>query len=293
MARWRVFVCSGLVTLFCLVPLYLLLIGSSLFGATAVETPAEGVSITTPDPEDELTLLLVAQTPDPAAVLVRLDAWQQQAECLILPENTVLLQNGSPVTLTDCYASAGPLQLRSCLNETAGAAPERYLALSSDALAEVFGEFSPVMSWDELGEIKDLTLLRRFAFNGGQGALTSSTAALLLRQSGLNSAEQASLRAAIYGTFLQEGLTDLAEPVCTLLRSDEEMLTDITAVDIYGIERLLTLLADNPPKVTCTVVDGRSTKSGWEISQAGLTQLQQLLGAPVSEEEPEEGSAAD
>ena len=90
MTRWKAFVCSLLVTLFCLLPLYLLTVGSRLFGARAVDESAAGVPVLTASPQDALNLLLVLREPGPAAVLLRLGAWQGRAECLVLPQDTLL-----------------------------------------------------------------------------------------------------------------------------------------------------------------------------------------------------------
>ena len=70
MPRWRVFLSSMLVTLFCLAPLYLLFIGGTLFGVQSAGTAAEGVSTLTPNAQDSLTLLLVVEEPSPSAALV-------------------------------------------------------------------------------------------------------------------------------------------------------------------------------------------------------------------------------
>ncbi len=278
MSRVRAFLASMLVTLFCLIPLYFIVIGVELFGARPAETAADQVPVLTPLETDQLTLLLVTQDDAGcAAALVRLDAWNRRAQVLTLPANLVLLLDGAPVTVRQCCAAAGPLQLRSALKETVGLDCHRYLSLTPEQLAGVFSEFSPVLSWDDLGPIRDITLLRRFAFNGGQGALASSTAALLLRQSEQGDLENAGLRATLYGAFLQEGLPTLSAPVVELLRSDARLLTDITAVDIYGVERLLTLLAADPPAVTAGVPDGSLSRTGYEISEEGLAQLRELL----------------
>lgn len=284
MPRWRVFLYSMLITLFCLVPLYLLVIGNSLFGVQPADRPLDDVPVLTPGPQDSLTLLLVLDAPDAGAALVRLDAWQRRAECLVLPGNTLLPVQGQTMTLADCCAQAGPLQLRAALEETLGGGCERYLCLSTQQLAEVFAEFSPMLQWDDLGPIRDLALLRRFAFNGGEGALTSSTATLLVRQCRQGEAAVAGLRAVLYQAFLQEGLPALTEPVGALLRSDDQLLTDITAVDLYGVERLFELLAADPPPVSAGVPTGHDTAAGWKLDPAGLRQLRQLLD--LSEEEP-------
>ncbi len=281
MTRWRAFFCSLLITLFCLFPLYLLVVGGALFGAQPVDETADGVPVLTPGEDDRLTLLLVLDGPEPAAALVRLDAWQRRAECLVLPANTLLpaaqANAADRVTLAQCCQSAGPLQLRAVLEKALGLDFERYLCLSGDALAEVFAEYSPMMSWDALGELHDLALLRRLAFNGGEGAIASSTAAALVRQCEGSAAEAAALRAALYEAFLTEGLLSLSGSVTALLRSDEALLTDITAVDIYGVERLLTLLAADPPPVKCAVPEGIATRDGWQLTDAGWQALQALL----------------
>ena len=284
MPRWRVFLSSMLVTLFCLAPLYLLFIGGTLFGVQSAGTAAEGVSTLTPNAQDSLTLLLVVEEPSPSAALVRLDAWQRRVECQVLPSDTVLLLEGSPVTLAQCLQSAGPLQLRRALQQTLGYDCDRYLSLSADALARMFDEFSPVLSWDALGQLRDLSLVRRFAFNGGKGALASSTAALLLRQCDRGPQAVAQLRATLYGAFLQEALPTLTQPVLETLRSQEERLTDITAVDLYGVERLLQQLAADPPAVTAGVPDGRASAAGYELSADGQRGLQRLLGAETTGE---------
>lgn len=277
MTRWKAFVCSLLVTLFCLLPLYLLTVGSRLFGARAVDESAAGVPVLTASPQDALTLLLVLREPGPAAVLLRLDAWQGRAECLVLPQDTLLPDGTGRITLEECFAAAGPLQLRTVLEKALGAEFERYLCLSGEALAAAFAEYAPMMHWHELGSLKDLALLRRLAFNGGEGAIASTTAAALVRRCDGGSADTAALRAALYRAFLTEGLPTLSGPVTALLRSEEALLTDITAVDIYGIERLLTLLAAAPPTVECAVPEGISVRDGWQLTDAGWQSMKALL----------------
>lgn len=277
MSRWKAFLGSMLITLFCLLPTYLLVVGGELFGAQAVDESAGGVPVLTPGEDDKLTLLLVLNDAEPAAALVRLDAWQRRAEVLVLPGSTLLPQAEERTTLAKCLAQAGPLQLRSVLETALGAEFERYLSLSSNELTVLFSEYSPMMSWNELGSIRNLTLLRRFAFNGGEGVVSSSTAAALVRSCEDGDAAIAQLRAALYRAFLTEALPTLAAPAVELLRSDAELLTDISAVDIYGVERLLTLLAADPPAVECTVPEGIVTAEGWQLTNAGWQAMQVLL----------------
>ncbi len=277
MSRWKAFFCSMLITLFCLLPMYLLVVGGELFGTQAVDESAEGVPVLTPGENDKLTLLLVVNDAEPAAVLVRLDAWQRRAELLVLPGSTLLPQEGERITLAKCLAQAGPLQLRSVLETALGAEFERYLSLPADALTVLFSEYSPMMSWDELGSIRNLTLLRRFAFNGGEGVVSSGTAAALVRSCEDGDAAIARLRTALYRAFLTEALPTLTAPAVELLRSDAELLTDISAVDIYGVERLLTLLAADPPAVECAVPEGIVTAEGWQLTNAGWQAMQTLL----------------
>lgn len=274
--RWKAFWCSLFITLFCLLPLYLLTVGGQLFGAQPVEETAEGVPVQSASPQDKLTLLLVLRDPAPAAVLLRLDAWGQRAQALVLPADTLLPAQEGRITLQECYAQAGPLQLRTALEAALGAPFERYLCVSADALAETFGEYAPVMNWHELGSIRDLALLRRLAFNGGEGAIAGNTAAALVRQCESPSAA-AQLRAALYRAFLAESLPTLYGPAVELLRSEQELLTDITAVDIYGVERLLKLLAAAPPAVECAVPEGIVTADGWQLTDAGWQAMRALL----------------
>ena len=277
MSRWKAFFCSMLITLFCLLPLYLLMLGGELFGTQAVDETVSGVPVLTPGEEDRLTLLLVIDDPAPAAVLMRLDAWRQRVELLVLPGDTLLPSEGGRVTLRDCLSETGPLQLRSALAEALGTDTERYLCLSSAALVELFREYSPLMEWEELGNIRDLVLLRRFAFNGGEGVVSSGTAAALVRGNEDGDAAAARLRAALYRAFLAEALPTLAGPAVELLRSDTELLTDISAVDIYGVERLLTLLGQAPPAVSADIPEGIAVREGWQLTDAGWDALRSLL----------------
>lgn len=277
MSRWKAFFCSMLITLFCLLPLYLLVVGGQLFGAQAVDETVGGVPVLTPGEDDRLTLLLVVDAPAPAAVLLRLDAWQRRAEIQVLPCDTLLPVEGGRITLQECLSDAGPLQLRRTLEAALGIQTERYLCLSAAALVELFREYSPLMDWDELGSIRDLALLRRFAFNGGEGVVSSGTAAALVRSNEDGDAAAAQLRAALYRAFLTEALPTLAAPVTGLLRSDAERLTDISAVDIYGVERLLTLLGQDPPAVTAGVPEGIAVREGWQLTDAGWDALRALL----------------
>lgn len=277
MSRFKAFAASMLITLFCLIPLYLLVLGGQLFGAQAVDETVGGVPVLTPGETDRLTLLLVIDAPSPAAALVRLDAWQRRAELLVLPGDTLLPTENGRITLQECLADAGPLQLRLTLEAALGLPAERYLCLPAAALVELFREYSPLMDWDELGSIRDLALLRRFAFNGGEGVVSSGTAAALVRSNEDGDAAAAQLRAALYRAFLTEALPTLAESAVGLLRSGEELLTDISAVDIYGVERLLTLLGQDPPAVTAGVPEGIAVREGWQLTDAGWDALRALL----------------
>lgn len=269
-----------LVTLLCLGPLYLLFMGAQLFGTRPVEENVSGVPVLAAAPEDMLTLLLTVEGPTPGAALLRLDAWKGQAACLVLPADTLLPAGEGQRTVSELCAAAGPLQLCEALQQALGVAPQHWLSISADALAELFDAFSPVLDWQALGAIHDLTLLRRFAFNGGEGAITSSTAALLVRQCTGGTLATARLRAALYAAFLQEGLPQLEQPVIQLLRGEGEPLTDLGAVDIYGVQRLLRLLAADMPAVQCAVADGRATAQGWRLSEEGFAALRALLAEP-------------
>ena len=90
-------------------------------------------------------------------------------------------------------------------------------------------------------------------------------------------AAAAQLRAALYRAFLTEALPTLAKSAVGLLRSGEELLTDISAVDIYGVERLLTLLGQDPPAVTAGVPEGIAVREGWQLTDAGWDALRALL----------------
>ena len=258
MTRAKAFWLSALVTLFCLLPLYLLLVGGQVFGSEAAQAEAgkEDVPKLTAGAADSLTLLLAVRGETPGAALVRLDAWQGRADCLVLPSDTLLPRaDGEEETLADCLAAAGPLQLNAALERLTGSRCEKYIELDADTLAGVFESVTPLVNWNSLGKVEDLALLRRFAFNGGEGTVSSGTAAVLVRRSEADAAQLAALRASLYGAFLEEGLPILKEPVLALLRSDDAPLTDISAVDLYGVERLLTLLAADLPPVTAAVPD--------------------------------------
>ena len=280
MTRAKAFWVSALVTLFCLLPLYLLLVGGQVFGSETAraEAGAEEVPRLTAKQTDSLTLLLVTEGEKPGAALVRLDAWQKRAECLVLPSDTLLPRaDGGEEPLSDCLASAGPLQLNAALERLTGSRCEKYLELDADALAGVFEAVTPIVNWNSLGKVEDLALLRRFAFNGGEGTVSSGTAAALVRRSEADAAQLAALRASLYGAFLEEGLPVLTQPVLGLLRAEDTPLTDLSAVDLYGVERLLTLLAADLPPVTSAAAETQMTQKGRTLTEDGVRQISALL----------------
>lgn len=280
MTRAKAFWVSTLVTLFCLLPLYLLLVGGQVFGSETAQAEAgtEDVPKLTAKATDSLTLLLAVRGEVPGAALVRLDAWNRRADCLVLPSDTLLpREDGGEETVADCLATAGPLQCNAALERLTGIRCEKYLEVDADALAGVFEAVTPLVNWNSLGKVEDLALLRRFAFNGGEGTVSSGTAAALVRRSEADAVQLAALRASLYGAFLEEGLSALTEPVLMLLRSEPSLLTDISAVDLYGVERLLTLLAADLPPVTAAAAETQMTQKGRTLTEDGVRQITALL----------------
>ncbi|GEM_PF-3992646 len=287
MSRFRIFLTSAIITLFCLIPIYMLVIGISGVetDSQAVAGEAQNVSKLSPTQEDTLTLLLVPRCEQTVAAMIRLDAWENRGEIMILPENTLLPVGEAEQTLKEAYDQRGPLQLRSSIEQLTGIDFERYLAPEHAALIELFRGVTPTMHWDELGQLQNLAMLRRFAYNGGQGTISAQSAALLLTQENTAPSLRAQLAANLFGAFLQQALShpplasdsDIAAASVEWFRSDQQLLTDISAVDIYGVERLFRLLMANPPEVTAQVVPGKITPQGYVLSSEGIARMTALL----------------
>ena len=208
--------------------------------AVQTQQAQSGVPIQRPG---SLSLLLAVADERPAFVLVRLDGAAPAFRLIVVPGESVVLDGqGQPITLAEGYAAAGPARAGSLLAATLGIQLDRYLA----ATPAVWGQS---LSGLEQARVNLSPLLdeaaRRALGVAAVAQLDAGEAASLLQGTPLTGPALGRLRAAVWQAFALQCQGSLAESVPQgLRRCSGDLLTDLTALDLEELGRVLAQLAD-------------------------------------------------
>ena len=188
------------------------------------------------------SLLLAVADERPAFVLVRLDGAAPACRLIVVPGESVVLDGqGQPITLAESYAAAGPARAGSLLAATLGIQLDRYLAAtpavrgqSLSGLEQARVNLSPLL--DEAA--------RRALGVAAVAQLDAGEAASLLGDGSHRPGAGAAKRLG-WQAFALQCQGSLAESVPQGLRQfSGDLLTDLTALDLEELGRVLAQLAD-------------------------------------------------
>ena len=201
------------------------------------------------------------------------------------PATVVLDGQGQPITLAESYAAAGPARAGNLLAATLGIQLDRYLA----ATPAVWGQ-----SLSGLGQARvNLSPLldeaqRRALGVAAVAQLDAAEAANLLQGTDLTGPPLGRLRAAVWQAFALQSQGSLAEAVPQgLRRCSGDLLTDLTALDLEELGRVLAQLADASCSPQADLLPGHwdERTARYELEEDALTLAQALF--PLAPQEAE------
>lgn len=241
MSRKKAFWLSLAVTLGIILSLYFITLAIRLLNPAAVQSTKNNVAVASPGVGDYKNFLLVTENSDPVFALIRFDAVQSAVNIAFFMPETVLLQNGAPLCAAEICNAAGPAALAQSLTETFGVRVDNYMQISADDLVLCTAALGSVnMDMGRLGTVKDLTTLKKFAYNGGESDISTATARMILQQSDAEPHEKQTVRANIYRSFFQSENASLTE--CYEKLSAAKTICNITAVQREDYTRIFSFL---------------------------------------------------
>ena len=245
--------------------------------------PQSGVAVRMPKTENQLTLLVCTAGEQPGFVLLYLNASQNCIRLAALPAETAIPFGQGEATLAQCYAAAGPARCREALLGPL-ALPEttRYLALSPSVLAAIADRygmlrvgFSGALTADELAQC---------GLSGGVQALSAREAQSLFsgwdKDGTLPPSHRAAARAAVWDAFFRQDLELLPTTLPAALRAhSSELLTDLTAQDLWTLESTLEFLANGNAAVSADALPGawNPTRRFYGLTDASRASVQTLF----------------
>ena len=277
MTNKRAFWISFLISLAVIVPGYLALLAYTLVTpSVAADTPQTDIPVVFPTVQDDKTVLVMTG----GYTLVHLDALHRRLTAVSLPAETVVLVEGSPVTLSQAVASAGPTQGVRALEETLGVSVDNYLFTPSGTLADIAGNLGTakmkLRSYISADALERLSL----AVDGVEELpLSPALLAEVLESGEVTGAAQCELRACGYAAFLSAGRKNLTSLVENVRANSGSIATDLTATQLYDYERLLGFLetGDDVPGQAEALTVTQTAAGTFEITEDAAAQVKRLL----------------
>ncbi len=276
MTSKKVFILSLLVTLAVMLPIFLFIITNGLTANNrTVNNTQQNVAITA-GVGDYKNVLLITQNPQPIFVLVRIDAVQNKINGAIFPKDIILLENGAPQTLEKIWLDKGPAQAKQTIEQTFQMKIDNYYQTDVDTFASACTVLGSVrFNLEEFGNIKNLNLLKQFAYNGGVNDIGSKTVQLLLAESEYTQNKKAALRARIYTAFLhsEQGLPQMLLD----LIDNNKAFTDLTAVTRADYRQIVDLLKQSQLTINIECIPCISNNTNLELNEKSVEYITQYI----------------
>lgn len=273
--------------------------------AETAQKEQSGVPIGTASKENDITVLVTVTGEAPAFILLRFNAVENKVDICPVPAESVLLAPSGTTLLATSYKSAGPARAAALLGQTLNIAIDRYLAITPETIAKVWGKLEPprvnMTGLLEQSELAQLGLSGDPVLSVNPGEATA-----FLQQRGLAPIRLARLRAAVWETALRQQLKALATSLPAALRKNNgSLLTDFSVPDFYTLEDTLAFLARAEVDFSAEPIPGRyDTANGrYEFGEDSIalakrvfvpaemvsTPIVQVSPPPEAEGEPQEG----
>lgn len=260
----------------------------------AAEKKQSGVPIDRPGPETDLTVLVTVAREEPGFILLRLGAPEAVLQICGIPGESVMRSPSGPVELRESYRTAGPGRAAELVGETLDLSIDRYLAITPDSIQKVWGELEPprvnlsgLLSSQELGSlgIKDDPVV----------SLRPEDTGAFLDRLNPGPARRARLEGAVWEAALRQQLDELADVLPKGLRAQSSsLLGNVTATDLFTLEKSLTWLAKQETRVEAELVPGHyDRRTGrYEFEPDSLSFIKERFAKPLERSRPEQPQAS-
>ena len=239
------------------------------------------VPVQLPKATDQLTVLLCTAGPQPGFVLAYLNASQNCLHLLAIPAQLQVPFGEQTSTLAHCYAAAGPARCRQALASQLPLPEDtRYLALSAAVLERLSQRYGPIrVGFSGALTARELALCGRSTQVQGLSAAEAHNFLTQLEDQDLVPwAHRAAARAAVWDAFFRQNLELLPSTLPQGLEQvSSALLTDLTALDLATLERVLEFLANGQAVPQAQALPGRETGQGYALTPDSLAAVQSFF----------------
>ena len=248
-----------------------------------------GIPIQLPKTTDQLTVLLCVSGEQPGFLLTYLNASQNCVHLLSIPSALTVPFAEGEISLTQCYASAGPARCREALAQVLPL-PEgtHYLALSPAVMERLAGRYG-LIRVGFTGALTEADLARYGRSRAVQGISAGDAHGFLCQlqaDAALSPERAAAARGAVWDAFFRQNLDLLPTTLPDALRSvSSSLLTDLTALDYASLERTLEFLANNAALVETQTLPGGwdAAEGSYAVNEASLAAVQTFFNVSPTE----------
>ena len=222
----------------------------------AAEKKESGVPIDRPGPETDCTVLVTVAREEPGFVLLRFNAPEAKIQIVPLPGESILRSPGGPVELKDSYKTAGPGRAAELLSSTLAVTIDRYLAITPESIGNIWELLEPprvnlsnVLSSQEQGAlgIKEDPVV----------SLSPKDTGAFLDRINPGPTRRARLEGMVWEAALRQQLEALVEVLPAGLRKENgALLGNLSATDLFALEKSLSWLARQETKIEADLVPG-------------------------------------
>lgn len=262
-----------------------------------VSQSQSGVPINEPKAENTLSILVCVAEEQPAFVLLRLDAEENDIAIIAVPSECAVPFGGSETSLAACYAAAGPARCVQGLNAALGVEITHYLAVSPTLLMKMTENLGPlrvglsgVLTTQEMHDSGQEESVQEWTTEAAHEFLTQAEQ----EHADWGTSKITALRAAVWNAFFRQKLEQLPAALPAALRKySSSLLTDLTAGELYTLEDTLEFLADRDADVNSDILGGTpDEESGlYRPDEDAQASAQALFSADASGTQSESASA--
>lgn len=267
--------CLGLFgTLAVILPIYLIF--AALSFTTNKVAPVEknqlSVPIARPGPQDAKSVLIICEnengTPT-SFVITRFDALENKIVAVSFLPQTIVLNNGKPVSLQKATEIAGPAQAVMCINETLGIKINNFILTTPQNLADMMQPLgiANVLLANYISE--EALVQLKLSVEGIENiALTPQSILEVLSSGHVLNEQLSAIRGDSYLAFLRAGSEKLHELLINSFKKySGKVKTDISATDVYEYERVFKFLDEGEPTFKTIVLSGTLIEDRFELNE--------------------------
>ncbi len=224
-----------------------------------------GVLKEIPKAQHSIDILICIASEKPVFGILSLDATTKEVYISALPAQGVLVQGDETPTLEQSYNSAGPARVLELINSTLNLSIEKYIAIPSTQLPNFFADelstvrvgLSGVLTQSQLETIDLSGSVQTFTIAQAQELLDELETNATERTSAITPETLSAIRASFWEAWWRDKQQLLPSLLPNLIRDfSPNLLTNISATDIYTLEETLEFLANDTARVMPIFIPG-------------------------------------